>query len=163
MNNDHVDRVLQQWQACRPDLDCSPMGIIGRMSRMQRLIEKQLIAVFKQHNLNSIEFDILATLRRSQVPLTPTDLYQTLMLSSGAMSTRIEHLVQRGLIHRQASDQDRRSCTITLTDEGMDVINKAVEAHVANEHALLKPLSKEEQDQLADLMRRWLLSNENGL
>ena len=78
MMKDPVDTILQQWLQVRPDLDCSSMGVVGRVRRTSEQWKKQMEKVFKQHQLNSIEFDILATLRRSQAPLTPTELYQTL-------------------------------------------------------------------------------------
>ncbi|ENY71329.1 HTH-type transcriptional regulator pecS [Aeromonas diversa CDC 2478-85] len=161
MQYDHVDRLLVQWQHQRPDLDCSPMGVLGRLSRMSRIIDKRVNETFKNNALSAVEFDILATLRRFNEPMTPTGLYQTLMLSSGAMSTRIEQLVQRGLIERIASPEDRRSCCVVLTKEGKDLIDKAVEEHVINEKAILDPLTDEQREQLANLLRAWLLTNES--
>ncbi|EGU61627.1 HTH-type transcriptional regulator pecS [Vibrio nigripulchritudo ATCC 27043] len=160
MEYDHVDKLLLQWQKQRPELDCSLMGVVGRLRRMSQIIEKKQNKVFKDHNLTSVEFDILATLRRNNEPLTPTELYQTLMLSSGAMSTRIEHLVQRDLIVRVASNEDRRSCKVTLSEEGKALIDKAVEAHLANAEKTLSPLTLEEQNQLASIMRSWLVVSE---
>jgi len=160
MKHDHVDMVLHQWQTQRPDIDSAPMGVIGRLVRANRIIEKQLKKPYKNHDLSFIEFDILATMRRCNEPLTPTELYKVLMMSSGAMSTRIEHLVQRGLITRLASDEDRRSCKVVLTDAGFTLINKLVEEHVANEKEILTPLSIDEQNQLSSLLRRWLIDNE---
>ncbi|MGF1703647.1 MarR family transcriptional regulator [Photobacterium makurazakiensis] len=160
MKYDHVDKLLAQWKECRPDLDCSPMGVVGRLSRSSRIIDKRLLKAFKKHDLSAIEFDILATLRRCQEALTPTELYQTLMLSSGAMSTRLDALVKRGLIARIASEQDRRSCSVALTDVGIELIDRALEAHVENERNILEPLTEDEQVYLAALLRKWLLYNE---
>ncbi|SJN30320.1 Transcriptional regulator, MarR family [Vibrio casei] len=151
---DPVDTILQQWLQVRPDLDCSSMGVVGRVRRTSEQWKKQMEKVFKQHQLNSIEFDILATLRRSQAPLTPTELYQTLMLSSGVMSTRIESLVQRGLLQRLASEEDRRSCRVELTAEGMALIDLSVVEHVQNMESMLSPLNKKERDQLATLLKK---------
>ncbi|USH04549.1 MarR family transcriptional regulator [Grimontia kaedaensis] len=160
MKADHVDTIIAQWATQKPDLDCSPMGVIGRLGRAKQIITPKLDDVFKQNELSSIEFDILASLRRAGEPVTPTDLYQTLMLSSGAMSTRVDGLVKRGLVIRQASDTDRRSCLVTLTEEGKALIDKVIEQHVENERQILAVLSKEEQTQLAGLLRKWLVANE---
>jgi DNA-binding MarR family transcriptional regulator len=107
--------------------------------------------------MTSIEFDILATLRRNQIPLTPTELYQTLMISSGAMSTRIEILVQRGLIERIASEKDRRSCKVKLTARGVTELDIALEAHLANMGGMIDVLDSDEQKQLAGLLKKVLL------
>ncbi|MCQ8229717.1 MULTISPECIES: MarR family winged helix-turn-helix transcriptional regulator [Pantoea] len=160
MQYDHVDRLLVQWLQQRPDLDCSPMGVLGRISRMSRIVDKKLDKTFKNNDLSAIEFDILAALRRFNSLTTPTELYQTLMLSSGAMSTRVEQLVQRDLIERIYSEEDRRSCNLSLTKKGKSLIDKAISEHVANEDEILNPLSQEQREQLASLLRSWLLANE---
>lgn len=154
MMKDSVDTILLQWLQARPDLDCSSMGVVGRVRRTSEQWKKNMERVFKLHQLSSIEFDILATLRRSQAPLTPTDLYQTLMLSSGVMSTRIESLVQRGLLQRLASEEDRRSCRVELTEEGMVLIDLVVVEHIQNMENMLSPLNHEERDQLAELLKK---------
>ncbi|WP_319534233.1 MarR family transcriptional regulator [uncultured Vibrio sp.] len=156
---DPVDHILRQWGEARPDLDCSAMGVIGRLRRVNQSWQKQLETVFEDHQLSSIEFDILATLRRSQVPLTPTELYQTLMLSSGAMSTRIEKLVQRGLIERIASEKDRRSCKVRLSEQGQQVLDAALEAHVENMDTMLNMLEGDEKNQLAMLLKKVLVAS----
>ncbi|WP_281543615.1 MarR family transcriptional regulator [Grimontia sp. SpTr1] len=160
MKADHVDTIIAQWATQRPDLDCSPMGVIGRLGRAKQIITPKLEDVFKQNDLSNIEFDILASLRRAGEPVTPTDLYQTLMLSSGAMSTRVDGLVKRGLVIRQASETDRRSCLVTLTEEGQALIDKVVEQHIENERHILEALTADEQKQLAGLLRKWLAANE---
>ncbi|MGF1707405.1 MarR family winged helix-turn-helix transcriptional regulator [Enterovibrio baiacu] len=160
MKQDHVDTILAQWQVQRPDLDCSPMGVIGRMDRANHLMKLGLEEVFKQFGLMSSEFDILATLRRAGEPVTPTEMYQILMFSSGAMSTRVDGLVKRGLVVRQASETDRRSCLVTLTDEGRTLIDSVVAVHVENEHKMLNALTEKEQATLASLLRKWLAANE---
>ncbi|MGO2507475.1 MAG: MarR family winged helix-turn-helix transcriptional regulator [Vibrio hibernica] len=154
MMKDSVDTILLQWLQARPDLDCSSMGVVGRVRRTSEQWKKNMERVFKLHQLSSIEFDILATLRRSQTPLTPTELYQTLMLSSGVMSTRIESLVQRGLLQRLASEEDRRSCRVELTEEGMALIDLVVVEHIQNMESMLSPLNNQERDQLAGLLKK---------
>ncbi|WP_434746130.1 MarR family winged helix-turn-helix transcriptional regulator [Candidatus Pantoea rara] len=160
MQYDHVDRLLVQWLQQRPELDCSPMGVLGRISRMSRIVDKKLDKTFKNNNLSAIEFDILAALRRFNALTTPTELYQTLMLSSGAMSTRVEQLVKRNLVERIYSEEDRRSCNLRLTKDGRHLIDKAISEHIANEDEILKPLNHEQREQLASLLRTWLLANE---
>ncbi|MDC9581652.1 MarR family transcriptional regulator [Xenorhabdus sp. PR6a] len=161
MKYDHVDRLLMQWEQQRPDLDPSSIGVIGRLCRINKIVEQRLQHAFKKHDLSGIEFDILATLRRNNTPVTPTEMYQSVMLTSGAMSTRIEHMVQRGLIERIANEKDRRSCKIFLTPKGKALIDKAVESHLENQKAILEPLTDTQQEQLATLLRDWLLANES--
>jgi len=139
---DAVDAILAQWQRERPDLDASPMGPIGRIKRCAALLEQQLEAAFAALDLSLWEFDMLAALRRSGAPyrLSPTELFSTLMVTSGTMTHRLKRLETRGLVERIANAQDARSMLVQLTPEGLALIERAVEVHVANEHQLLSPL-----------------------
>jgi DNA-binding MarR family transcriptional regulator len=160
MKKDKVDSILEQWEEARPDLDCSAMGVVGRLKKVHHLWGKKLNERFKTHGMSAVEFDIMATLRRSQEPVTPTALYQTLMLSSGAMSTRLESLVEREMIFRLASPHDRRSCKVALTEKGQAAIDTALEGHVSNLDDMLHGLNKKEQTQLAELLKKVLLQTE---
>ena len=163
MASDLVDEILAQWKKERPDLDASPMGILGRVARLQKYILKSLEGVFNDHGLNAGEFDVLATLRRSGKPyqLTPTELYNSMMVSSGTMTNRVDKLEKRGLVERLADERDRRGTLISLTDKGLDIIEKVVTAHVETGHHILSALEKAEIEKLAALMRQLLVSMEN--
>ncbi|MEU8827462.1 MarR family transcriptional regulator [Streptomyces sp. NPDC048636] len=156
---DNVDRLLDQWKTERPDIDPAPMGVVGRISRAEGLLALRLRDHFATHDLQRWEFDILATLRRSGVPfrLTAGALVESSMVTSGAITNRIDRLVARGLVTRETDPGNRRSVLITLTDEGLRLVDVAVTTHVANEEKLLAPLSGREQDQLAGLLRKLLV------
>ncbi|MEH2087328.1 MarR family winged helix-turn-helix transcriptional regulator [Nostoc sp.] len=162
MEFDPVDKILAQWQRERPDLDVSPMGIIGRMGRLAKHLERALQETFSEFSLNVGEFDVLAALRRSGQPyqLSPTELFNTLMVSSGTMTHRIDRLEQAKLVKRIPDSSDRRGTLIELTDKGFNVIEKAVEAHVVNERRILSVLEESERKALADLLRKLLVSFE---
>ena len=157
-----MDVILEQWGVERPDLDASPMGIFGRLSRGAKMLDRSLAATFAEFGLNGGEFDVLATLRRSGEPysLTPTELFRSMMLSSAAMTNRIDRLEGRGLVERSPDPNDRRGVRITLTGEGLELVNRAVEAHVEGERRLLGSLSGEEREELAGLLRKLLVSLE---
>ncbi len=160
MESDHVDQLLAQWARQRPDLDCTPMGVVGGVACRAAIAGREASETLQACGLLGSDFDILATLRRAGEPLTPTALYQSAMLSSGAMTARLDKLEQRGLIRREASPDARRSLLVCLTELGRELVDHAVEQHVANERRLLAPLTLAEQEQLAALLKRWLLENE---
>jgi DNA-binding MarR family transcriptional regulator len=162
MESDPVDKILAQWRQERPDLDVSPMGIIGRVTRLARHLEQAIQETFSEFGLTVGEFDVLATLRRSGRPyqLSPTELFNTLMVSSGTMTHRIDRLEQAELVQRIPDLSDRRGTQIKLTDKGFDVIEKAVEAHVVNEHRILSGLSISEREVLTQLLRKFLVAFE---
>lgn len=156
---DGVDRVLAQWHAERPELDVSPMGVIGRISRASLLLGRELSEQFARHQLHRGEFDILATLLRSGPPyqLTPGALVGSTMVTSGAITNRLDRLVAKGLVTRETDPTNRRSVLITLTDRGHTVVDAALLGHVERETELLAHLSDDERAQLADLLRRLLV------
>ena len=159
---DHVDEVLAQWAAVRPDLDASPMGVIGRLSRLSRLIDGELGRTFATHELDRASFDVLATLRRNDRPLTPADLMRSSMITSGAVTQRLDRLAARGLVTRTPSATDGRVVHVSLTENGRELIDRALPDHVATEHRLLAALNPEERADLATTLRNLLESLEAG-
>jgi len=164
MEPDHVDSILAQWRRERPDLDPAPMGVIGRIARAARTLSRALDTTFTRFGLNSGEFDVLATLRRAGPPyrLTPTRLFTELMLSSGAMTNRLDQLERAGLITRTPDPSDRRGTLVGLTERGQELVDTVVTAHLANEQRLLAALSFAEREQLAQLLRKLLRSLDDG-
>lgn len=154
---DHVDRIMAQWHRERPDLDVSPQGIIGRLHRVGARLTEELVAVYAQYGLSEGDFDVLATLRRSGAPyeLTPGELAAGTMVTSGAVTKRVDRLVEQGLATRRVSDRDARGRVVALTDKGRDLIDRAFEAHVANEHRLVASFTDIERARLAHLLEVW--------
>lgn len=160
MDRDHVDQILEQWHTERPDLDPSPIGVIGRISRTSRAIDVRLKGLYATYGLGEGDFDLLVTIRRSGPPyrLTPTQLGDQMMVTSGAVTKRVDRLAERGLVRRGAPDGDRRSLPVELTERGVALTQEAMTAHVANEDRILAALSPSERDQLAGLVRKLLIS-----
>src|SRR5215212_1374394 len=143
---DGVDDILEQWRRERPDLDASPIGVVGRISRLARELEARLEPGWH---------DVLATLRRIGPPfqLRPSDFAGTLMLTSSGTTKRLDRLERAGLIARSPDPEDRRGVVITLTDAGRERIDAVTAAHLDNERALLAGLTDAERGRLADLLR----------
>ncbi|MEV6549119.1 MarR family transcriptional regulator [Streptomyces sp. NPDC051597] len=162
---DHVDLLLAQWGERRPDLDVSPMAVIGRLKRLSRLIETELRRTFAEHGLDPASFDVLATLRRSAPPhlLTPAELMRSAMVTSGAVSQRLDKLEERGLVTRSPSPTDGRVVQVALTPEGRALIDRALPDHLATEERLLAALAPDRRDALADTLRELLESLGDGV
>jgi DNA-binding MarR family transcriptional regulator len=157
---DHVDSVVAAWKRERPELDPSPMGIFGRVFQLSKMLEQRLDAVFEKHGIGTWGFDVLAALRRSGAPYrqSPTALFSQLLLSSGAMTNRIDRLAAAGLVERVPDENDRRGILVQLTPKGLDLVDSIMPEHLANEQAILSPLSAAERKQLAGLLRKLILS-----
>jgi DNA-binding MarR family transcriptional regulator len=153
---DGVDLIVEQWRRERPDLDSSPIGVVGRISRLARELEQRLEPVYREHGLEPGWHDALATLRRTGPPyrLRPSEFTGALMLTSSGTTKRLDRLEQAGLITRAPDPADRRGTLITLTPKGLELIDNVTEAHLDNERQLLASLSDTEQSRLADLLRK---------
>jgi DNA-binding MarR family transcriptional regulator len=160
---DHVDRLRAQWARELPDLDTSPMAVIGRARRITLRLRPDIEAVFARHGLDAGEFDVISTLLRSGEPwrLTPTALYQTLMISSGGLTARLNRLEAAGLIRRREAQEDRRSLLVELTETGRAKAEAAFREDMALERGLLDGLEAAEQAELARLLARLALSLES--
>lgn len=155
---DVVDEIVGQWGAVRPDLDVSPMEVIGRLSRLARLAEREVAHNFSDHGLESWEFDVLATLRRSGEPyeLSAGQLVASTMVTTGSMTNRIDRLTERGLVER-AGAPDRRKTIVRLTPAGRALVDGVIASHLATEERLLEPLSPSQRTRLANQLKSLLI------
>lgn len=155
---DHVDRILEEWRRERPDLDVSPIGVIGRLHRLAAALTEQLVEVYREHGLGEGEFDVLAALRRAGEPFkrAPGDLADHTMVTTGAMTKRVDRLEAAGLVSRRPSQADGRGRVIALTAKGRATIDAAFEAHIANEHRLLGMLDPADRAALEPILTKWL-------
>lgn len=159
---DHIDFIVGQWQEERPDLESQPIALIGRTKRLYTHLRNQIEGKHKEFGLAWGEFDVLATLLRSGTPycLTPTALFRSAMLTSGAMTNRLNKLEERKLIERLPDPEDRRSLLVKLTDEGFSLISEAMTQHVDLEKELIAVLNQQERDTLDAIFKKWLAAFE---
>lgn len=161
---DRIERVRADWAGECPDLDTSPMEIIGRILRTEHLAGARIRRVLRDGGLDRGGFDVLATLRRSGAPyrLTPTRLYQELVLTSGAITHRVDALAKAGLVERLSAGQDRRSNLVGLTAEGKSVADRAMAANLECEAGMIASLSAADRELLGTLLKRLLQGIEEG-
>jgi len=163
-NQDHVDRLRAQWARELPDLDTTPMAVLGRAYRLANLVRPSIEATFAGFDLDRGEFDVLSSLRRAGAPfrLTPTELYRALMIASGSLTHRLGRLEKAGLIQRIPSDSDGRSLAVELTEPGRVLVETAFRADMASEMRFLAPLSEDELETLSALLRKLNRGIENA-
>ncbi|MEU6775640.1 MarR family transcriptional regulator [Streptomyces sp. NPDC046759] len=161
---DPVDAIIDQWAAVRPDLDSRAMEVFGRIYRLARTMGDRTEKAYRPYGVSRGEFDVLATLRRAGEPytLSPRQLSATLMLTTGGMTGRLDKLERAGLLRRSPDPHDRRGLQVTLTEKGLDVIDRAVGAGLAVQTEALSLLDDERVGQLADLLRELLAGTTEG-
>lgn len=153
---DHVATLLEQWQAQRPDLDVSPVGVFGRITRIERYKTTALREIYRRHDIDAGEYDALAALRRNGPPhrLTPTELYRGVLVNSATMTERVDRLERRRLVRRIRSDRDRRSVSVELATAGRKLIDQASADLLATQAQLLDGLTDRERRSLTHLLAR---------
>ena len=156
---DRIDERRAQWTKELPSVDTTGMAILGRARWITFKVRPAIEAAFAKVGLDTGEFDVLATLLRSGPPyrLRPTELYRSLMISSGGLTDRLNRLQKAGLIRRGEPGVDARSLPVELTKEGRKRAEAAFREDMKTEAELLAALSAEERRTLEALLRKLLL------
>jgi DNA-binding MarR family transcriptional regulator len=157
---DAVDAIIAQWNRERPELDPWSKQITGRVVRLSALFQDAFHETFAPLGISDNDYGVLVALRRAGDPyeLTPTDLARQRMVTSGGMTAMIDRLDRRGLVTRSPNPNDRRGFLIRLTEEGLRVVNEAMNRQIEVEHQLVSGLEPKERDRLIALLRKLLLS-----
>ena len=153
---DEVDRIVDAWSRERPDLDFSPLQVLSRVGRLSRHVDRARKAAFAASDLELWEFDVLSALRRAGAPyqLSPKALLQQTLVSSGTMTNRIDRLVERGLVARDADPHDGRGILVSMTPSGRERVDAAIRLLLVAESDLLDRLPKADQERLSALLRK---------
>ncbi|MFD3513026.1 MarR family winged helix-turn-helix transcriptional regulator [Streptomyces sp. NPDC058657] len=156
MQTDAIDAIVEQWKRERPDLDATPMLVMGRLFRLANALDQQLRPPFRDAGLGSGDFDVLAALRRAGEPyaLSAGELSRTVLVTTGAISKRVDRLESRGLVSRSVDESDSRGRLVALTAKGVELADELIAVHLDNQRRLLSGLGADEQSRLADLLVR---------
>lgn len=157
---DATDTYLEQWRERRPDLDASPMAVMGRLLRLAAILQTRLQPVFAEAGLSVADFDVLATLRRWDRPMRPGELGRSVLVASGTVTKRLDRLERRGLVRRSVDPDDARGRLVELTPDGRATADTLAERHWTNEEALLSALDSDERELLTGLLRKLLTEHE---
>jgi DNA-binding MarR family transcriptional regulator len=165
MGRDIVDEVVKQWRSERPDLDAVPLAVVSRILRLAGLLEQRANEALKAFDLPFWGFDVLGALRRKGEPysMTPSELIRATVLTSGAMTNRIDRLEEMGLVERSRAPDDRRSVHVRLTPQGLKLADEATPVRFHEAKDALRGITAQERKALADVLRKMLLGLEEGL
>ncbi|WP_433650094.1 MarR family winged helix-turn-helix transcriptional regulator [Micromonospora zamorensis] len=154
MDDDRITQIVGQWRRERPDLDPSPLLIIGRIQQLAVVLDAALRPPFAAADLGNGEFDVLAALRREGDPyaLTAGQLSQRMLVTTGAVTKRVDRLIARGLVSRSVFESDARGRVVALTPAGMTLIDRLIEEHLANEARILRGLTDSDRAALERLL-----------
>lgn len=156
---DEVDRIVAAWARERPDLDPVPLGVFSRISRLSRHLDLARRHALAAHRLEAWEFDVLSALRRAGEPyaLTPGQLMNQTLVSSGTMTNRIDRMAGHGLVERRRDPRDRRVVHVALTAQGKERVDAVMSDLLTSERQVLAPLEPQQIGELMDALRALLL------
>lgn len=156
--------IAEAWRAQLPDLDPSPLLVLGRIQRLAAVCDPILRPPFAAAGLAPGDFDVLAALRRAAPPhaLSNGDLARATLVTPGGVTKRIDRLAAARLVTRTRDPADARGRIVALTKAGRELADKLIRAHMANEAAILSALDDSEQHRLASLLGKLLASLEAG-
>lgn len=159
MKQDIVDELLQQWAIERPGIDVSALGVVVRLQMLAKLQKRSTATALKQHGLKHWEYDVLSVLRRQGAPfeLPSTELAESALLSSGAMTTRIDGLEKDGLVQRRKSKSDGRMMLVRLTERGKSLVDQAIQTRLDHATELLSDMPVRNRKLLARLLRELII------
>ena len=163
MKEDIVDQLLQQWHEEHPETDVSALGVVVRIQLLGKLLQQQATAALAKHDLKLWEYDVLSVLWRQGAPfeLPATEIARAAMLTSGAMTTRIDGLEERGLVERRRSESDGRLVEVRLSSKGKKVIDSAIDTRIEEANRVLEKIDGSEKQQVASTLRSLLLHLDN--
>jgi DNA-binding MarR family transcriptional regulator len=154
--------MVQEWRRRDPKVNSSSLQVIGRLLLCASYCERAVIAALGPFELSMADFDVLNTLRRlaDQHGSKPTDLARSSLITTGAMTSRLDRLERSGLICRTPDPTDRRGVLVRLTPQGSKVAMRALQEVIAAQEAFLEPLSGQERESIASALRLLLLHHE---
>ena len=162
MAGDSVDHIVQAWRGADPQLDSSTLEVTGRLLLCASYYERAVLAALEPYGLSIADFDVLNTLRRvtDQHGCKPSEMARSSLITTGAMTSRLDRLERSGLIRRIPDPADRRGVLVRLTAQGNRVARKALHRLIAGNEVFLKPLSAAQRESIASALRLLLLHHE---
>jgi DNA-binding MarR family transcriptional regulator len=162
--SDHIEETIAAWRRERPGLDLSGMAVVARLLRVARRFDEAQDEFFGALGLKPGWLDVLGALRRAGDPyrLTPTKLAEEALISTAGMTNRLDRLEQAGLIRRLPDPDDRRGVLVELTNDGLELVDAAVDAHRGLSRRLLGGLEGVERDKLDALLKKLLVQLDSG-
>lgn len=159
---DNVDRMLEVWKHELPDLDLATEGIVERIQKLNKYLDRAMNQTLAEFGLDRGEWHLLGALRRSGPPYrrSPGQLADDIGLSSGAMTNRLDRLEEAGLLRRLPDPDDRRGLKVELTDAGWRAWQDSTGAQARKEALVASALDQGEKEALNGLLRRLMLEFE---
>jgi len=143
-------RTEQAWINARPDLDLSPMEVVGQINRIAAALELAVEPIYADAGVSATEVQLLVPLRYS-TEQTAIRIAEQLGMTRAGVSKALSGLERRGFVERLSNPSDRRSAFVRLTDSGRAVIDEVFPKEIRAHAVLLEALGGERRRILSSL------------
>lgn len=163
--SDDTDALVPQWVAAVPQIDPQVERVVDRLLISAKFLERLATELAAPHDLQWTDYEILARLFWVGEPhrLRPSQLAAGTMAPPTTITSRLDRLERRGLLHRVADPADRRVLAAELTDEGRDLFVQIVSEQAKAERAIFEQLSARQLAGLDSALRRLMVVLEERL
>ncbi|TQF73337.1 MarR family transcriptional regulator [Rhodococcus spelaei] len=151
---DFVDGVRAEWARTYPQVDTSPIEVIGRITRIGSQALHQLDRALSPTGVTRVEFEILCALARADRPLRASEVTAVTMTSGASTTKHADRLAKVGLLERLPFERDGRVVLLHLTETGRALVDSELPRRVERDRRLLDGLDDRERETLAALLRR---------
>jgi MarR family transcriptional repressor of emrRAB len=140
-----------------PGFPRDPAALVRLIKHLYKEIHDEANAVMKPYGLNHPEYNILMMMYGSpDNSLNPSQLADAAGEKSANVTRLTTQLSEKGYIARASSEEDRRKVTLTLTAEGIALIESFLPDIVTLLFRQTRKLDATEQAQLEVLLKKML-------
>ena len=132
-------------------LDLSTLIVFTRAEHTIHRIEYKII---KQSGLTIAQFAVLEALY-NKGDLKICEIIERILTTSGNITVVIKNLEKDGLIKKKPDPNDKRSCIISLTEEGKKIIEDILPDHIKNIKGIFDILTDEEKNTLKTILKKF--------
>ncbi len=156
---DRVELTARSIRSQRPDLDLTGWELLARVARIAHLATEAITETLRPFGLTQHEYVVLASLRDSGPPYAKSPsriLDAALITTSGGLTNLLHRLERAGLITRSPDPDDRRGVLVSLTDEGLALVQDASTAYLAAANQFVAGLTREQIERYTLALRELL-------
>lgn len=159
--------ITLQWKTERGDLDLQDFLLAIYCMRLGTLVDRAYDRhCQKEFGISGGDMRVMLALRRSGPPFVkrPTDLFRALLVTSGAITKKVDRLVAAGCVERLPDPSHSGGFLVHLTRKGVQVVEQAIE-HLARRSVLAPAMAQftpEERKRGSDFVLRVLSSLESS-
>ena len=142
MEEDRVDRLVEDFKSLRPDIDPRNKAVAARLLHLSDLVQRYYGAIGERFDVSLSGFGVLTALARSAPrELTLAEVNRDILVTSGGITFLAARLEKQGLVTKRPHPSDGRAVLIKLTRRGRQVADQLIDAVALADVAALAHLS----------------------